>query len=318
MSSPNIPQQKTQEGLDEEVRRSMARKSRRSFLVGGAAALAAVGAYVWLDHAPETKQLQTPLREAENWNADVNQALFHDRVLAPTYSKRQATLLRVNGDVGIDEDMILDSWRLQVVGLDHPERYPQFTPDVDLWSYRSSDDSTDVSTQPDASQGPDVKSESAAQQAIPASTGMTKTPGILLTMADIEKLPRREMVTQFKCIEGWSQICQWEGVRFSDFLKAYPPKLNVDGTLPKYAAMETSEGDFYSGYDMDSLLHPQTLLCYSMGGKPLSPGHGAPLRLSTPLKYGYKQIKQIAKITYTNQKPPDYWADLGYDWYGGL
>jgi DMSO/TMAO reductase YedYZ molybdopterin-dependent catalytic subunit len=81
---------------------------------------------------------------------------------------------------------------------------------------------------------------------------------------------------------------------------------------------KTPEGDFFSGYDMASLMHPQTLLCYSMGGVPLNPGHGAPLRLAMPLKYGYKQIKQIAKITYTNQKPPDYWATQGYDWYGGL
>jgi DMSO/TMAO reductase YedYZ molybdopterin-dependent catalytic subunit len=185
---------------------------------------------------------------------------------------------------------------------------------VDMWNYRSTDDDAASVT----IEGPNVKIESPAQQAAPTSTGMTKTPGILLTLADIKKLPRREMITQFKCIEGWSQICQWEGARFSDFLKAYPPKRNPDGSLPKYAAMETTEGDFFSGYDMISLMHPQTLLCYAMAGVPLGMAHGAPLRLAMPLKYGYKQIKQIAKITYTNEKPPDYWATQGYDWYGGL
>jgi len=315
MNSPlHLSHAKTQEELDEEVRRLMARKSRRSFLIGGAAALAAVGAYEWLDHAPQVGQLQKPLRMAENANAAISRAIFQESILAPTYPKSQATPLRLNGDIGLD-DLVLDSWRLQVVGLDRPERYPQFTPDVDLWNYRSANDPTPAS---DPSQGADVKGESAAQKAVPSSAGITKTPGILLTMADIHKLPRMEMVTQFKCIEGWSQICQWEGARFSDFLKNYPPKLNADGSLPKYAAMETPDGDFFSGYDMASLMHPQTLLCYSMGGVPLSPGHGAPLRLAMPLKYGYKQIKQIAKITYTNQKPPDYWATQGYDWYGGL
>jgi hypothetical protein len=321
MSDSPIPplRNKTQEELDEEVRRSMARKSRRSFLVGGAAVLAAFGAYEWLDRSAQVGQLQKPLRMAENANAEINKELFHERVLAPTYNKSQATKLRLNGDVGLDEDLILDSWRLQVVGLDRPERYPQFTEDVDLWNYRSTDDSaSDSDNSLGPSQGPDVKGQGPAQQQVPASTGMTKSPGILLTMADMRKLPRVEIVTQFKCIEGWSQIVQWEGARFSDFMKAYPPRLNADGRLPKYAAMETPDGDFFSGYDMASLLHPQTLLCYGMGDKPLSPGHGAPLRLAMPLKYGYKQIKQIAKITYTNQRPEDYWANSGYDWYGGL
>lgn len=305
---------KTQEELDEEVRRAMARKTRRSFLIGGATALAAFGAYEWLDQAPQVGQLQKPLRMAENANAAINRALFHESVLAPTYSRSQATELRLNGDIGL-EDLVLDSWRLQVVGLDRPERYSQFTSDVDLWNYRSTDDSA---SDTDTSQGDDVKGETPAQQSVPASTGITKTPGILLTIADLRKLPPVEMVTQFKCIEGWSQIVQWKGARFSDFIKAYPPKLNADGSPPKYVAMETPGGDFFSGYDMASLMHPQTLLCYEMGWKPLSPGQGAPLRLAMPLKYGYKQIKQIAKITYTNQKPPDYWAELGYDWYGGL
>lgn len=306
----------TQEKLDKEVRRAMAHKSRRSFLIGGAAALAAWGGYEWLNHAPQSGQLETPLRFAENWNAGVGKTLFHDAVLAPTYPKSEATPLRLNGDIGLN-DLVLDSWRLQVVGLDRPEHYPQFTPDVDLWNYRTNENGGNATVTVTV-QNPNVKIESPAQMAVPASTGMTKTPGILLTMMDIYKLPRVEMVTQFKCIEGWSQICQWEGARFCDFLKAYPPKRNADGRLPKYAAMETPGGDFFSGYDMASLMHPQTLLCYAMGGVPLSLGHGAPLRLAMPLKYGYKQIKQIAKVTYTNQKPPDYWANVGYDWYGGL
>ncbi len=307
--------QPTHEELDARVRREMSRKTRRSFLIGGAAAVAALVGYEWLDRTHQIENLQWPLRKVENWNGALNRSLFHDAVLAPTYSRSLATPLRVNGDVGLDKDMILDSWRLQVIGLAMPEHYAQFTPDVDLWDYRSSNDSA---PQSDNSQEPDVKSESAAQQAAPASTGMMKTPGILLTLADIQKLPRREMVTQFKCIEGWSQIVEWQGARFSDFIQAYPPAQNPDGSLPKYAAMETSEGDFFSGYDMESLMHPQTLLCYEMGGQPLTPGHGAPLRLAMPLKYGYKQIKQIARIEYTNQRPDDYWATQGYDWYGGL
>ena len=55
-----------------------------------------------------------------------------------------------------------------------------------------------------------------------------------------------------------------------------------------------------------------------MGGPASYLGHGAPLRLAMPIKYGYKQIKQIGLIRYTNTRPDDYWANLGYDWYAGL
>lgn len=317
MSSPIQPSHsRTQEELDEEVRRIMARKSRRSFLVGGAAVLATFGAYEWLDRSALVDQLQRPLRMAEDTNGRLFQAIFRDRILAPTYSSSQATKLRVNGDIGLDEDLILDSWRLQVVGLDRPAQYSQFTDDVDLWDYRSTSDPPAPYT--DASQGPDLKRESGAQQQVPLSTGLEKTPGILLTLADLRKLPQVGMVTQFKCIEGWSQIVEWEGVRFRDFVKAYPPRLNSDGSLPRYVAMETPEGDFFAGFDIAAVMHPQTLLCYAMGGAPLTPEHGAPLRLAMPIKYGYKQIKQIAKVTYANQRPADYWANAGYDWYGGL
>jgi DMSO/TMAO reductase YedYZ molybdopterin-dependent catalytic subunit len=55
-----------------------------------------------------------------------------------------------------------------------------------------------------------------------------------------------------------------------------------------------------------------------MGGQPLTQQHGAPLRLHMPIKYGYKQIKRIGLIAYTDQKPDDFWTKLGYDWYAGL
>jgi len=313
MNSPKTqaePPDKTQAELDQEVRRAIARETRRSFLLGGAAALAGIGAWEWLRHAPEIDQLKAPLRHAENWNAKLGSRLFGESAHAPTYPRSQATVLRVNNDVGLI-DVAPGNWRLQVVGLDRPEQYPQFTPDVGLWDYQTGNQTGTSGIS--LFQGLNVMGGSS-----PANSGMTKTPGILLTMADILKLPHREMIVQFKCIEGWSQICQWEGARFSDFMKAYPPKRNPDGNLPKYVAMETPEGDFFSGYGMASLVHPQTLLCYRMAGVPLTPLHGAPLRLAMPLKYGYKQIKQIARITYTNHKPPDYWATQGYDWYGGL
>ena len=68
---------------------------------------------------------------------------------------------------------------------------------------------------------------------------------------------------------------------------------------------------------MPSALHPQTLLCYEMNGQPLTDGHGAPLRLVTPLKYGIKHLKRIGTIAFADARPKDYWAELGYDWDAG-
>ena len=82
--------------------------------------------------------------------------------------------------------------------------------------------------------------------------------------------------------------------------------------------METPFGDYYCGYDRSACTHPQSLLATEMSGAPLTQAHGAPLRLHMPIKYGYKQIKRIALIAYTDQRPDDYWTKLGYDWYAGL
>ena len=110
---------------------------------------------------------------------------------------------------------------------------------------------------------------------------------------------------------------RWAGFRMADFLEAYPPAL-VDGREPRYVYLETPDGDYYVGYDLDVMRHPQTLLVTEMMGAPLTQLHGAPLRLHTPLKYGYKQIKRIGLIAYSDDKPDDYWTKLGYDWYAGL
>lgn len=322
--SPSNP--RSPEELDQELRHAMTRKTRRSFLIGGAATAASIAAYEWLSHARQIGQLESPLRRAEQFNAAVSRTLFREKPLAPTYSASHATALRLNGDIGLDPHMILDSWRLQVVGLARPQQYKQYIEDVDLWDYRSTDNPQDATPPPPEQPSPKLKPgalphvDQTINLNIPKapSTDTTRIPGIVLSLADLRALPFAEQITQFKCIEGWSQITSFAGARFADFIKAYPPQLNPDGTLPQYVGMETADGSFSSSLDITTLLHPQTLLCYQMNGQPLSAGHGAPLRLAMPLKYGYKQIKQIAKITYTNHRPIDFWETQGYDWYAGL
>lgn len=156
--------------------------------------------------------------------------------------------------------------------------------------------------------------------------GLASGEPLMLSMNDIKKLPRVEMTTELKCIEGWSIIVNWAGVRFADFAAKYPPatqsgdapnvKTKPQDLLP-YVGLTTPDGGYYVGMDMQSALHPQTLLCYEMNGKPLTSEHGAPLRLVTPVKYGIKHIKRIGSIEYATNRPADYWAEQGYDWYAG-
>ncbi|HMJ08142.1 MAG TPA: molybdopterin-dependent oxidoreductase [Pyrinomonadaceae bacterium] len=134
---------------------------------------------------------------------------------------------------------------------------------------------------------------------------------ISLTLDDIKALPKVEMTAELKCIEGWSVVVNWAGVRFSDFAAKFRPGFS------RYVSIVTPDGGYYVGWDMPSILHPQTLLAYEMNGAPLSIEHGAPLRLVSTSKYGIKQIKRIGTIEFTDIRPRDYWAEEGYDWYSG-
>jgi len=137
---------------------------------------------------------------------------------------------------------------------------------------------------------------------------------LVLSLNDIEKLPKTDIVFDFKCIEGWSQKTWWGGVKFSDFVNYY--HLNDEAKL-NYVGMSTPDHGYYVGNDMKSMLHPQTLLCYEMNGKPLPINQGFPLRLIIPVKYGIKHLKRIGTIYFSNERPPDYWAERGYDYYSG-
>lgn len=140
-----------------------------------------------------------------------------------------------------------------------------------------------------------------------------------IPLSAIKELPSHEMTTQFKCVEGWDRVVRWKGVRLSDFLNKFGVQSTYIGmSTPPDGHTEDGQPDrYYVGLDRPSALHPQTLLCYEMNGAPLTQGHGAPLRLVSTVKYGYKCIKRISVIDLTEQRPPDYWAKRGYDWYGG-
>lgn len=136
-----------------------------------------------------------------------------------------------------------------------------------------------------------------------------------ITLDELKALPKTDYAFEFKCIEGWSQVSWWGGVRFSDFITHYG--LQKEAAL-EYVGMSTPDDQYYVGIDRASALHPQTILAYEMTGQPLPVNHGAPLRLIIPVKYGVKNLKRIGKIQFSNDRPRDYWFERGYDYYCGL
>lgn len=138
---------------------------------------------------------------------------------------------------------------------------------------------------------------------------------LLVTLDEIKALPKTEVIFDFKCIEGWSQVTYWGGVKFSDFIKHF--NLEPQSQM-KYVGLCTPDKEYYVGIDKASIMHPQTILCYEMNGAPLPLDQGAPLRLIIPVKYGIKHLKRIGTMTFSDQRPPDYWFERGYDYYSGL
>ncbi len=222
------------EAADSAVLEESRKHTRRSFVGATAAAVAGYGFYRWIDQSPGAEMQPAPLRRAFLANAAIAQALSRDHALAPTYAPEEAKDLRVNGVYGLKKMLAPESWRLQLVGVRNAAHHPRFTNDVTAWEYRyetvingesqGHDTKVDPNARTAAKMAPESmlslagQAEESTGRRMPRgqeeagesrSTLMPGTPGLLLTMQDILALPRHELVTQFKCIEGWSEIVHW-------------------------------------------------------------------------------------------------------------
>jgi DMSO/TMAO reductase YedYZ molybdopterin-dependent catalytic subunit len=142
---------------------------------------------------------------------------------------------------------------------------------------------------------------------------------------DIRNLMTRfsihEQITRLVCVEGWSAIAWWAGLRFDDLLRTYPPMSQA-----RWASVESSVNldasgnpdPYFVSLDLATACHPQTLLATHFNGQPLTVEHGAPLRLLVPVKLGLKNVKAITKIAYSAEEPKDYWGERGYSRYDGI
>ena len=143
-----------------------------------------------------------------------------------------------------------------------------------------------------------------------------------LTIADLlQRFPRHEQVTRLVCVEGWSAVAWWQGIRFRDFLDAFPPAVGARWAALRSAVNLDAEGNqdpYFVSIDLETARHPQALLATHQNGRPLTVAHGAPLRLVVPMKLGLKHIKGITDIAYGATEPADYWNQQGYSRYDGL
>jgi DMSO/TMAO reductase YedYZ molybdopterin-dependent catalytic subunit len=137
---------------------------------------------------------------------------------------------------------------------------------------------------------------------------------LTLSLADLQAMPRRTMTIRHVCVEGWAAIVQWTGVPLAEIARHVNPQASV-----RYVYIQSADG-YYESWDLETSLHPQTLLAYGMNGADLPRANGAPLRLASPLKLGYKQSKWVTNIVFLSQLPTrrGYWEDLSYEWYAGL
>jgi DMSO/TMAO reductase YedYZ molybdopterin-dependent catalytic subunit len=130
-----------------------------------------------------------------------------------------------------------------------------------------------------------------------------------------------EQITRLVCVEGWSAIAWWSGLRFDDLLRAYPPMSQAKWVRVESSVNLDASGNpdsYFVSLDLVTARHPQTLLATHFNGQPLTVDHGAPLRLLVPVKLGLKNVKAITKITYVAEEPRDYWAERGYSRYDGI
>jgi DMSO/TMAO reductase YedYZ molybdopterin-dependent catalytic subunit len=137
----------------------------------------------------------------------------------------------------------------------------------------------------------------------------------------LARLPFHEQVTRLVCVEGWSAIAWWGGIRFADLLAALPPAPGAHWAAMRSSVSLDGAGrlePYYVSIDLPTAHHPQTLLATHQDGNRLSLAHGAPLRLLAPMKLGLKNIKALTDIEYVADEPPDYWAEQSYSKYDGL
>ncbi len=142
--------------------------------------------------------------------------------------------------------------------------------------------------------------------------GMVARP-LRLGLDDLMRMERTEVRVRHHCVEGWTAVAGWTGVS----MKAIAERAGADPRA-EFVEFRSFDDGYWSSWDRASALHPQTILAYGMNGRPLGPGHGAPLRLYAGVKLGYKMVKYLVSVRFLPHATGGYWEDRGYEWFAGV
>jgi DMSO/TMAO reductase YedYZ molybdopterin-dependent catalytic subunit len=146
----------------------------------------------------------------------------------------------------------------------------------------------------------------------------------VFSLDELLAMPQQTQITRHDCVEGWSVIGKWSGVRLSDLLDLVRPRADA-----RYVVFRCLDNDgqgnlYYESLDLHQARHPQALLALRLNDAPLDPDHGAPVRLRVPTQLGYKSAKWIGRIEVVGSFGTiygghgGYWEDQGYEWYAGI
>ena len=145
-----------------------------------------------------------------------------------------------------------------------------------------------------------------------------------ISLSALKAMPQITQITRHDCVEGWSAIGKWSGVRLSDVLKAVRPRDDARYVVFHCMDRDDQGTPYYESLDLVEAMHPQTLLALSFNGEDLTPDHGAPVRLRVPTQLGYKSAKWVQRIEFVGTFATlyagngGYWEDQGYEWYAGI
>jgi DMSO/TMAO reductase YedYZ molybdopterin-dependent catalytic subunit len=145
-----------------------------------------------------------------------------------------------------------------------------------------------------------------------AVRGLVAQP-LTLTLEDLRRLPQTRTRVRHHCVEGWSAVASWDGVRVAEIARL----AGVDPRV-RYVEFRSFDSGYWSSWDLESAFHPQTILAHAMNGAPLEVEHGAPLRLYSAVKLGYKMVKYLTEVTFLPVRTGGYWEDQGYEWFAGV
>lgn len=142
---------------------------------------------------------------------------------------------------------------------------------------------------------------------------------VQLTLDDVMKLPRTDTRIRHYCVEGWTAVADWSGVRVSELAKLVGA--NASHRYVEFRSFDAPndvDRAYWSSWDIESALHPQTLVAYARNGVLLTPAAGAPLRLYGAVKLGYKNVKYLREINFVDRRTGGYWENQGYEWFAGV